>query len=172
MAVLSFSRDEDAAIVQLTLDGLSSYSIGRRLGRTRDAVNKRRRALGVNPKQLFDAQFSTAQKARMREMICGGASTADIAAEFGLLQTQARVARRFVRDAMRAEGMAAPQKPAPKRQAQPTPAHADRPRDADGYADGLYFKRGAHGRLFRWSGFDWRLSSRDPSDVRWQSTAS
>jgi hypothetical protein len=41
------------------------------------------------------------------------------------------------------------------------------PADAQGLHNGLFYKRGAAGRLFYWDGDEWRLSTKQPREIRW-----
>jgi hypothetical protein len=41
------------------------------------------------------------------------------------------------------------------------------PPGAQGYHDGLFYKRGLRGLVFFWNGHEWRRSTADPRDITW-----
>lgn len=76
-----WTPDEDAVLTRRYLRGDSYEAIGREVGRTREAVNKRRKALGLPARQRRDWQPE--EEVRLAELVAEGLTTEEIAQRMG-----------------------------------------------------------------------------------------
>jgi hypothetical protein len=152
-----WTNEEERELERLTASGATIAECARLLGRTPKAIEGKRKRSGVVRAEDKRTPVDARTAKRIRTLLGKGARAHQIAAACGISHQRARYQIYLIRQAERELEQANKRAASARKLFQPD--------GAESYSDGLYYKRGRFGRLFYWSGEEWRLSTRQPREV-------
>lgn len=143
-----WSRDEDRLLRKYFHKSKTDEEMSKLLDRSKEAIASRRavlKLLRAQPLTPTSPYFATL-KTKVRKLYAAGLPVRQIAAETG-------VSRNTIKTWIS------------EQRGDNKPIKVPLPYGAQIQRHGLFYKRGQHGRLFRWNGDEWVRSTHEPSEV-------